>query len=391
MNKRPTKRALVFVGAGALLMLVGTTAQSAWLFVLAAAVIGAVACSLISRARLAQCQIVRKVPSRAQVGDNVPVQISIRNLSSRRSVPGFRVIDSFEAVEAAALACDGLGPDQTSAATISRKALRRGILAGGEVTLITGWPFGLTCSRRTFAVPSPVTVVPRTVELRAFPVLDSQAVSASSHRVAARAGAGEQFLGVREYRAGDDARHIHWRSSARRSRLVMREYENEATELVALVLAGGDDGHPPNSSFEVLVSAVASVAIFAHRRGLITELVRGRADGTVERFRSSTSAEVLDWLATARAVDAPLLPSVTAALDFGPSPGAVVLFATAEGRAGLQIHGAVRLIRARGPGVVTVVADSTSWREGGAADLSALPAPVRILSKGRGLAKCLQG
>ncbi len=51
-----------------------------------------------------------------------------------------------------------------------------------------------------------------------------------------RPGAEGDFYGVREWRSGDGRRLIHWRSSARLGKLVVRQFERPRTRDVAVVL-----------------------------------------------------------------------------------------------------------------------------------------------------------
>jgi uncharacterized protein (DUF58 family) len=51
-----------------------------------------------------------------------------------------------------------------------------------------------------------------------------------------KAGAEGDFYGVREWRSGDGQRLIHWRSSARLGKLVVRQFERPFNRDVALVL-----------------------------------------------------------------------------------------------------------------------------------------------------------
>jgi uncharacterized protein (DUF58 family) len=77
-----------------------------------------------------------------------------------------------------------------------------------------------------------------------------------------RPGAEGDFYGVREWRTGDGRRLIHWRSSARLGRLVVRQFERPRTRDVAVVLdlwrperpAAGDA-----DSAELAVSFAATV------------------------------------------------------------------------------------------------------------------------------------
>jgi uncharacterized protein (DUF58 family) len=51
-----------------------------------------------------------------------------------------------------------------------------------------------------------------------------------------RAGHGTDLYGVREYRSGDSLRRIHWKTSARRGELVVREFEPPGLKVLALLL-----------------------------------------------------------------------------------------------------------------------------------------------------------
>jgi uncharacterized protein (DUF58 family) len=53
-----------------------------------------------------------------------------------------------------------------------------------------------------------------------------------------RAGRGHGLRNLREYRSGDDPRLIHWRLSAKRRALVVRELEEETALDAQLVLTG---------------------------------------------------------------------------------------------------------------------------------------------------------
>src|SRR6195256_4269106 len=87
----------------------------------------------------------------------------------------------------------------------------------------TRFPFGL------FAKSAPVAV---DAEIIGYPA--PRAVFPSPRR----AGRGHGLRNLREYRAGDDPRLIHWRLSAKRRALVVRELEEETTLDARLVLTG---------------------------------------------------------------------------------------------------------------------------------------------------------
>ena len=98
--------------------------------------------------------------------------------------------------------------------------VRGSILAKGWV-LESSDPLGFFRFRRKGVDGEIGLVLPRFMSMTARPQARELEASVS----APRAGSGMELFGVREYRAGDPLRRIHWRSSARLGELVVREYE----------------------------------------------------------------------------------------------------------------------------------------------------------------------
>src|SRR5918999_757249 len=65
---------------------------------------------------------------------------------------------------------------------------------------------------------------------------------------------------------------------------------------VALVVAGADEGVPPDSAFEAVVEAAASIARYAIVTGHPVDLVRAGPDGSAQQVVEPDRVEVLDWL-----------------------------------------------------------------------------------------------
>jgi uncharacterized protein (DUF58 family) len=390
VSRRPSRQAFAFLGVGGLLVGVGSTAQAGWLFVLAAFVLGAVAASALLAPRLGACAVDRSLPRRVSVGDLVPVRLLVAN-GGRAAVAALRLQDDCPGLEPAAAHCDLLPPGQSAETRQARRALQRGLHTSGRVVLSSAWPFGVVRTRRALEVRSPFVVLPRWVELGSFPLLDSFAAPEQSH-ASARVGHGDQFVGVREYRAGDDSRRVHWRATARAGRLVVREHEEPAGRRVALVFAGGEHGIPPDSAFEALVSAVASIAVHALRAARAVELLRAEPGGRRERLEATGVAHALDWLARARPEDIPLQPLVADAMRTLGRGGSVVLFAPNTGRSGADLVPASRMVEAHGCSCALVTVDARQWDP----DVS-VSAPGaggrrgRVVTRTEDLGRCLQG
>jgi uncharacterized protein (DUF58 family) len=72
-------------------------------------------------------------------------------------------------------------------------------------------------------------------------------------------GPGLEFYGMREYSDGDELRHINWKASARRDRLLTNEYETERSGDVVIIV-DGRSAAPGQLSTNKLMDASVEVA-----------------------------------------------------------------------------------------------------------------------------------
>ncbi|MGW9630019.1 DUF58 domain-containing protein [Agromyces sp. NPDC055520] len=144
-------------------------------------------------------------------------------------------------------------------------AQRRGIIDVGPMTVSRGDP--LRVLRREMSWPDvqrvhvhPVTVVlpPSSAGL----IRDLE--GAPSNRLV---DADLSFHAVREYVVGDSQRHVHWKSTARTGRLMVRQYEESRHARIAVLLDLDLDGYSSDDEFETAVSAAASLGVQGVREG----------------------------------------------------------------------------------------------------------------------------
>ena len=146
---------------------------------------------------------------------------------------------------------------------------RRGNHPLPSVQAVSAYPFGLITWRRT------VTGGERAVVLPALGSLDLSkfrrwlqrltAMGENQRRVIRRAAPTEgDVRGVRPYRPGDSPRDVHWKTSARRGSLVVREYDRTApTELLLLVepwMPPGPIDRTSEANLEWVLSLAVSIA-----------------------------------------------------------------------------------------------------------------------------------
>lgn len=389
--KRPTGKTGTMVLAAALLVVAGTTAQAGWLFVLAAGVLGVMAGSALVPHRMGHVEITRTHPGRARVGDEVPV---VLGASSNVRVGPLRVFDDHPAFERCAIFVEAVSARRPMRVETSRRASRRGITTGGPVEMVTGAPFGMTRSRRSVEVASPIVVTPRWVELDTFPLLEPASFPTETLHERARTGGGQDYLAVREFRSGDPLRHVHWRSSARAGRLIVREFSEQIRTRILIVLTGADHGAPPDSAFETAVSAAASVALYAVATGHPVDLARPGPGGDIDRIGDVDRSAVLTWLAGADPVDADPSDVLAPSLGRAGRRATVVFVTTIAGAAARGLGAAVGEAQAAGARAIVVAVRSTGW--GGADDVAALDAlgsrpTLRVIDRGDDLKRSLEG
>lgn len=106
----------------------------------------------------------------------------------------------------------------------------RGKYPVGPLVVESSYPFGLVSAVRELAGPGEVVVLPAVgkVDLERFRrwlVLGASGES-YSRRPSRRAAPGTgDVRGLRPYRTGDSPRDIHWKTTARRNQLLVREYD----------------------------------------------------------------------------------------------------------------------------------------------------------------------
>ena len=154
---------------------------------------------------------------------------------------------------------------------------RRGRFSLGPVWVTSGDPFGIFRMTRKLTDGASVVVYPRTVSLPRFGRVPGELPGGSVQGVRVQFST-PNVSSVREYRPGDAFNRIHWPTTARTTRMMVREFELDPTADVWIVL--DLDGEVPagsglESTEEYAVTATASLA-----RHLLDQ---GRAVGLVSQ------------------------------------------------------------------------------------------------------------
>lgn len=162
--------------------------------------------------------------------------------------------------------------------TYTLHGLRRGRHDIGPLRVDVHDPFGLVYRRHSFGAAAPLTVLPRRVDLPPIPSHgdnDDGATLPAPQNV----GVGDDDIIARTYLPGDALKRIHWKATAHRAELMVRQEEQHVTPRAAVIL----DTEPTSQGtardrkdvweyspgFEWAVIATASITSYLVRSGYV--------------------------------------------------------------------------------------------------------------------------
>jgi uncharacterized protein (DUF58 family) len=157
-------------------------------------------------------------------------------------------------------------------------SLPRGVHPMPPIEWRSGFPFGLAESGVQLGAGGELLVYPARGLLARPPASSGKPVGARVGVQSITGQLAEDFRSLREYHPGDSLRHVHWRASAHRGALHVREIERERfaptlilldSRIPAAASAEKDSGAPAESekALEMAVSFAAEVARSAMRQG----------------------------------------------------------------------------------------------------------------------------
>lgn len=152
---------------------------------------------------------------------------------------------------------------------LALERLPRGRYALEEANAIVEDPFGL--ERATVGLPAQhaLLVLPRLVDIET-PFSESGPRAQGGKRLLMRQPSGFDVHSVREYEEGESLRKVHWKTTARRGRLMVKELQDEPRDEVAIVL-DAVAGAPP-AAFDAAVRAAGSLLksqVWSDRRAVL--------------------------------------------------------------------------------------------------------------------------
>ncbi|MEV4070419.1 DUF58 domain-containing protein [Nonomuraea fuscirosea] len=321
------------------------------------------AAMVVARTRYRLSCARRLDPPRAEVGGEATVTLRLENVT--RLPTGLLLIEDtvpYALGVRPRFVLDRVEPRGVREIDYRVRSDLRGRYTIGPLAIRIADPFGLVELTRSFTISDTLVVTPHVAALPHVR-LSGEWTGGGDSRTRSVAAAGDDDVAPREYRQGDDLRRVHWRSTARYGELMVRREEQQWQSRGALLLdtrRHAHRGEGPRSSFEVAVSAAASIGVHLAREGLGLRLVTDQ--GAEHLTDDGLSYSLLDTLAVIRHSPARSLEMGVSALRQGGGDGLIVAVLGA-----LDPEETRELARLRHSGItgVAVLLDVGTWESGG--------------------------
>lgn len=216
----------------------------------------------------------------------------------------------------------------------------RGVHALGPLEVTVTDPFALARRRWVLGGTTPVTVAPAIVDLPS-PFRGGGETGGMLLNSLVHPGQGADDIVARPYAPGDSMRRVHWRATARRDTLMVRQEEQESNPVATVVLDRGerrwsvDATRAPgrDAAFETAVSAAVSVCALLARAGYAVSLIDSDGELLADPIAAGEEAHIdaaaVD-LATVTTRPGDDLPFLSRALSTGHAGPLVVVTGALE-------------------------------------------------------------
>ena len=358
---------LAFVGVAVLAGISGY-----WLFYRAAYILGGLIplCFLWARSQARGLEVtIDRATDRLQVGQEAEAKVHLRSLSMWTKL-ALELEDQTDMPGPAPKIVITLPARGVRNWKVEMPCRRRGVYTVGPLRVTAGDPFGLFRFSREYGEKKSVLVLPQAEELPYFWAPAAQlpgegVVRRRTHYVTPNAA------GIRDYYPGDSFNRIHWKSTSRLGRLMVKTFEMDPTSHIWLVLdlhGAAQAGSGDESTEEYGVRIATSLAYrFLSSNRMVGLILHGDERAVLDPVRGMQQyGRILETLAVASARGPVPLAALLQeeARRFGRHTTAIIITPSADEEWVLSLQ---QLLQ-QGTRAAAVLLDAESFREASPAD-----------------------
>ncbi|MCQ9163404.1 DUF58 domain-containing protein [Arthrobacter sp. STN4] len=223
--------------------------------------------------------------TRVAVGDSAVGSIAVTNASTRHVLPS--TVELPVGAATALFHLPRMKPGQVHGDLFTIPTTRRAVITVGPVRSVRADPLHLLRRALLWTDPTELFVHPRTTALEgpaAGFLKDLEGLPTTE-----LSSADVSFHALRDYVPGDDRRHIHWKTTARTGKLMVRQFEETRRAHMAVALSVNTDEYTAEADFELAISAAASLGRQAIKEARELSVVTQRGP-----IRCETGKNMLD-------------------------------------------------------------------------------------------------
>ncbi len=224
-------------------------------------------------------------PRRVVAGERAFGRLLVTNTGSRRSTPSRLELPVGRGLAEFAIPALAAGAEHEELFAVPTQ--KRAVIIAGPAVSVRGDALGLVRRSVRWSDPVELFVHPPTVRLRPSAAglvrdLEGEVTKAITNNDLA-------FHALRPYEPGDDRRYVHWRTTARTGRLMVRQFNETRRSQLVLLHFAEERGYASEDEFELGVSVLASIAQQVLRDGTKVRIASG-----IGELRTATPITMLD-------------------------------------------------------------------------------------------------
>lgn len=228
---------------------------------------------LLSEQCVRRLEFHRHVPEYFFANETAIVTLWVANRKSYFASMSLRLLDVVDGEDHdRRLHLSHLAASSSKLISYSLRLPRRGRYPFDGVRVVTSFPFGLFHTKALYPFEASVIVCPEIIPLPALWLQELRAVG--QDQALGRRGTGNSLYNLREFRPGDDSRAIHWMTTARTSKLMLKENEAESQRRVTVAVSTVAPIEEAGA-FERALSIATSLLDFLLKEGYHVRLLLG--------------------------------------------------------------------------------------------------------------------
>lgn len=228
---------------------------------------------LLSEQCVRRLEFHRHLPDYLVVNEPASVTLWIGNRKSCVPSISLRVLDVVAGQDLdRGIHLSHLAPRSSTQITYTLLVRRRGRYQFEGVRVVTPFPFGLIHKKALYSFEASIIVCPEIIPLPEQWLRELRAWG--QNQALPRRGPGSSLHNLREFRPGDDSRAIHWITTARTAKLMLKETEAEDQQRVTVAVSTVAP-REEDDAFERTLSISASLVEQLLKEGYCVRLVLG--------------------------------------------------------------------------------------------------------------------